>query len=291
MSSSANRPRKLGVAAGGGPLPLAVADAARAAGREVFIVGVKGAAGPDIERYPHGWVRVGAMGRFLKLFKQNGCEDVVIIGPMTRPTLRDIVPDFRGLLLLPRFIKRMKTGDDALLRGVVEFLEENGIRVVGAETILPSLLASTGLLSKAVPTPSQEADIDAAIAAARKIGALDIGQGAVVCRGHVLALEDIKGTDAMLGRVAAMPPEGRGSEIARDGVLVKLPKPAQERRVDLPTIGVRTVERAAAAGLAGIAVESGGAIVADAEGVARKADELGLFVLGFPHARTLGVKP
>ncbi len=291
MSSSANKPRKLGIAAGGGPLPLAVADAARAAGREVFIVGVKGAAGPDIERYPHGWVRVGAMGRFLKLFKQNGCEDVVIIGPMTRPTLRDIVPDFRGLLLLPRFIKRMKTGDDALLRGVVEFLEENGIRVVGAETILPSLLASMGLLSKAAPTASQEADIDAAIAAARKIGALDIGQGAVVCRGNVLALEDIKGTDAMLGRVAAMPREGRGSETARDGVLVKLPKPAQERRVDLPTIGVRTVERAAAAGLAGIAVEAGGAIVADAEGVARKADELGLFVLGFPHTRTLGARP
>lgn len=288
MSESANKPRKLGIAAGGGALPLSVADAARAAGRDVFIVGVRGAAGPDIERYPHGWVRVGAMGRFLKLFKQNGCEDVVIIGPMTRPTLRDIVPDFRGLLLLPRFIKRMKTGDDALLRGVVEFLEENGIRVVGAETILPSLLASEGLMSKAVPTTSQEADIDVAIAAAREIGARDIGQGAVVCCGTVLALEDIKGTDAMLVRVAAMPPEGRGSEDARDGVLVKLPKPAQERRVDLPTIGIRTVERAAAAGLAGIAVEAGGAIVADAEGVRHKADELGLFVLCFPHARTLG---
>lgn len=290
MTVSIDRPRKLGIAAGGGPLPLAVAEAALAAGREIFIVGVRGAAGPAIERYPHGWVRVGAMGRFLRLFKQAGCDDVVIIGPMTRPTLRDILPDFQGLLLLPRFIKRMKTGDDALLRGVVEFLEENGIRVIGAETVLPSLLASEGLLSKAAPSPSQEADIDAAIRAAQEIGARDIGQGAVVCRGSVLALEDVKGTDAMLGRVAAMPAEGRGSEVARDGVLVKLPKPAQERRVDLPTIGVRTVERAAEAGLAGIAVEAGGAIVADAEGVARKADELGLFVLGFPHSRTLGAR-
>ncbi len=291
MSASADRSRKLGIAAGGGPLPLAVADAARASGRDVFIVGVRGAAGPGIERYPHGWVRVGAMGRFLKLFKSAGCTEVVIIGPMTRPTLRDIVPDFRGLLLLPRFIRRMKTGDDALLRGVVEFLEDNGIRVIGAETVLPSLLAAEGLLSRAAPSPSQETDIDAAIRAAQEIGARDIGQGAVVCRGKVLALEDVKGTDAMLGRVAAMPPEGRGSVTARDGVLVKLPKPAQERRVDLPTIGVRTVERAAAAGLAGIAVEAGGAIVADAEGVARKADEFGLFVLGFPHSRTLGPKP
>lgn len=285
MSVTAPRPRKLGVAAGGGPLPLAVADAARAAGRDVFIVGVRGAAGPDIERYPHGWVRVGAMGRFLKLFKEAGCDDVVIIGPMNRPRLRDIVPDFRGLLLLPRFIGRLKSGDDALLRGVVEFLEENGLNVVGAETVLPRLLAVEGLLTSRAPNALQERDIDIAIAAARDIGARDIGQGAVVRDGTVVALEDEKGTDAMLRRVAA----GRQDDAReREGVLVKLPKPAQERRVDLPTIGVRTVENAAAAGLAGIAVEAGGAIVSDAEDVARRADELGLFVVGFPHGRAVG---
>lgn len=288
MSVSVPTPRKLGVAAGGGPLPLAVADAARAAGRDVFIVGVRGAAGPDIERYPHGWVRVGAMGHFLRLFKQAGCDDIVIIGPMNRPRLRDIVPDFRGLLLLPRFIRRLRSGDDALLRGVVEFLEENGLNVVGAETVLPRLLAVEGLLTKRAPNTSQERDIDIAIAAARDIGARDIGQGAIVRDGVVIALEDEKGTDAMLRRVAA---ERRGDAKGREGVLVKLPKPAQERRVDLPTIGVRTVENAAAAGLAGVAVEAGGTIVNDAEEVARRADELGLFVLGFPHGRTAGRKP
>lgn len=282
MNASAERPRKLGVAAGGGPLPLAVADAARAAGRDVFIVGVKGAAGADIERYPHGWVRVGAMGRFLKLFRQAGCEDVVIIGPMNRPRLRDIVPDFRGLLLLPRFVRRLKTGDDALLRGVVEFLEENGLTVIGAETVLPSLLAPEGNLTQRVPTQDEESDIDGAIQAARDLGARDIGQGAVVCGGKVIALEDVSGTDAMLRRLAA----ARGGE--RGGVLVKLPKPAQERRVDLPTIGVRTVENAALAGLAGIAVEASGAIVSDRQGVIERANELGLFVLGFPHSRAAG---
>lgn len=288
MSVPAERPRKLGIAAGGGPLPLRVADAARAAGREVFIVGVRGAAGPSIERYPHGWVRVGAMGRFAKLFKDAGCEDIVIIGPMNRPTLRDVMPDFRGALLLPRFVKRMKQGDDALLRLVVEFLEENGLRVVGAETILTSLLAREGLLTRRAPDAAHEADIDAAIRAARDIGARDIGQGAAVRRGKVIALEDIKGTDAMLARVAAEhPADAQG----RSGVLVKLPKPAQERRVDLPTIGVRTVERAAAAGLAGIAVEAGGAIIADADEVARVADALGLFVLGFPPARVESLNP
>ncbi len=291
MRVSAEKTRKLGIAAGGGPLPIKVAEAALASGREVFIVGVEGAAGPDIERFPHGWVRVGAMGRFLRLFKKAGCEDVVIIGPMSRPTLRDIIPDFRGLLLLPRFVKRMKTGDDALLRGVVEFLEENDIRVVGAETILTSLLASEGLLSRVAPNAAQESDIDAAIRAAREIGALDLGQGAVACRGTVIAREDIRGTDAMLARVAALPTEMRGTAEKREGVLVKLPKPAQERRVDLPTIGIRTVEGAAAAGLAGIAVEAGGAIIADTEGVARAANEHGLFVLGFPASRADRLRP
>lgn len=287
MSSPASRPRKLGIAAGGGPLPLAVADAARAAGRDVFIVGVRGAAGPDIARYPHGWVRVGAMGRFLKLFKQAGCEDIVIIGPMNRPRLGDIVPDFRGLLLLPRFIRRLKTGDDALLRGVVEFLEENGLKVVGVETFLPQLLAREGLLTIRAPSASQEKDIDIAIAAAHDLGARDAGQGAVARKGEIIALEDVRGTDVMLAELAAARAPG---DLERDGVLVKLPKPEQERRVDRPTIGVRTVENAAAAGLAGIAVEADGAIVNDAEDVVRRANELGLFVLGFPHSRTIGSK-
>ncbi|MCE9651424.1 MAG: UDP-2,3-diacylglucosamine diphosphatase LpxI [Parvibaculum sp.] len=283
MSAPAEKPRKLGIAAGGGPLPLRVADAARAAGRDVFIVGVRGAAGPSIEAWPHGWVRVGAMGRFAKLFKDAGCEDVVIIGPMSRPALSDIVPDFRGLLLLPRFVRRMKSGgDDAMLRLVVEFLEDNGLRVIGAETILTSLLAAEGLLTSTAPDAAHQADIDVAIRAARDIGARDIGQGAVARNGKVIALEDIKGTDAMLSRVAAEHP---GDAAGRSGVLVKLPKPAQERRVDLPTIGTRTVERAAAAGLAGIAVEAGGAIIADTGEVARAADALGLFVLGFPPSR------
>ncbi len=282
MSAPAERPRKLGIAAGSGPLPLQLAEAARASGREVFIVGVKGAAGSSIEAWPHGWVRVGAMGRFLKLFREAGCEDIVIIGPMTRPTLRDIVPDFRGLLLLPRFIKRMQRGDDALLRGVVEFLEDNGLRVIGAETILTSLLAAEGLFTRIAPDAAHQADIDLAIRAAHDIGAQDIGQGAVARQGHVIALEDIQGTDVMLARVAAKTPHAAST---RQGVLVKLPKPAQDRRVDRPTIGARTVERAAAAGLAGIAVEAGGAIIADAEEMTRVADALGLFVLGFPPSR------
>jgi DUF1009 family protein len=254
----------------------------------VFIVGIEGAADPSIETWPHGWVRVGAMGRFARLFRQAGCEDVVFIGPMNRPRLRDIIPDFQGLLLLPDFIKRLKVGDDALLRGVVEFLERNGLTVVPAESILTSLLAQEGLLTQAAPDAAHESDIDIAIRAALEIGARDIGQGAVARDGKVIAVEDVKGTDNMLFRVAAQFPDEKNG---RSGVLVKLPKPAQDRRVDLPTIGSRTVERAAMAGLAGIAVEAGGAIIADTGEIAAVADRLGLFVLCFPPSRLEGLKP
>lgn len=286
MADQPIRPRKLGIAAGGGPLPLKLAEAARAQGREVFIVGLKGAAGPSIEAWPHGWVRLGAMGKFVRLFKEAGCQDIVFIGPMTRPRLRDIIPDFQGLLLMPDFIKRLKVGDDALLRGVVEHLERNDLTIVAAETILTSLLAQEGLLTKAAPDAAHETDIDMAIRAALDIGSRDIGQGAVVRAGQVIALEDVKGTDNMLFRVAAEFPDAKGG---RSGVLVKLPKPAQDRRVDLPTIGSRTVERAAMAGLAGIAVEAGGAIIADTDEIAAVADKLGLFVTCFPPSRLEGL--
>ncbi len=282
MTTPAPRPRKLGIAAGGGVLPLKLAEAARAQGRDVFIVGLKGAAGPSIEVWPHDWVRLGAMGRFVRLFKQAGCEDVVFIGPMDRPRLRDILPDFQGLLLMPDFIKRLKVGDDALLRGVVEYLELNGLNVVAAETILTALLAAEGQLTELHPDATQEIDIDIAIRAALDIGSRDIGQGAVVREGRVIALEDVKGTDNMLFRVAAEYPDLKGG---RAGVLVKLPKPAQDRRVDLPTIGSRTVERAAMAGLAGIAVEAGGAIIADVDEIVSVANRLGLFISCFPPSR------
>lgn len=222
------------------------------------------------------------MGRFLRLFKEAGCEDIVFIGPMTRPRLRDIMPDFQGLLMLPGFIRRLKTGDDALLRGVVEFLEKNGLKIVPAESILTSLLASEGLVTRLAPDAAHESDIDIGIRAALALGAQDIGQGAVVRDGEVIALEDVKGTDAMLASVAAEHPHDAAG---RSGVLVKLPKPAQDRRVDLPTIGSRTVERAAAAGLAGIAIEAGGAIIADREELAALANKLGLFVVAFPPSR------
>src|SRR5262249_25890747 len=128
----------------------------------------------------------------------------------------------------------------------------------------------------------QLADAAKAMDVAQAIGQLDVGQGAVVCDGLVLAVEAQEGTDAMLARVAELPQEIRGSAEARRGVLAKTPKPIQERRVDLPTTGVQTLERAAAAGLAGVAGEAGAMVVLDREAVTEAADRLGLFVWGAP---------
>ncbi len=290
--ATGEKPRKLGIAAGSGPLPEALAEAALAAGREVFVVGIEGAAQKGIERFPHAWVRIGAMGEFLRLLKENGCEEIVLIGGVKRPSLTAILPDKTGRQLMPRVARWLMQGDDGLLRGLADYFEkEHGFRVIGAHEVADELLAPEAVLTRAAPTPDQESDIDVAVRAALAIGALDIGQGAVACRGVVLALEAAEGTDRMLERIVTLPPEMRGHEGAREGVLVKLSKPGQERRVDLPTIGVKTVENVAAAGLAGIAVEAGGALIVDGEAVARAANRAGIFVIGLGRDRIERSRP
>lgn len=285
-------PRKLGIVAGSGPLPIALAEDALSAGRDVFIIGIEGEASPDISRYPHDWCRIGALGRFISLLKDNGCEDVVLIGPIHRPDIRKVMPDAMGLRLLPRFVSLMRKGDDGLLKGIIALLEQDhGFRVIGAHEVSESLLAPQGPLGRLKPDDEQKADIEIAIRAVLAIGALDIGQGAVAVRGIVLALEAAEGTDAMLARLDQIAPALRGTVSSRAGVLVKLAKPGQERRIDLPTIGVKTVEGAAAAGLAGIAVEAGNALISDALAVARAADKAGLFVVGLSADEIAHAKP
>jgi len=269
-------PQKLGIIAGGGPLPLAVADAARGEGREVFIVGIEGSATSIIEREPHGWSGVGQLGRTLTLLKNAGCQDVIIIGTTRRPNLMRTKLDGTGVKLLYRVWRAMKKGDDAILRVMVELVESWGFRVLGVHDLAKNLLAPEGVWTRVAPTGAQQSDIDLAIAAAQEIGARDIGQGAVAANGVVVAREDIRGTDAML---TSLPPELKG------GVLVKLPKMQQERRVDLPTIGVATVELAARAGLSGVAVEAGGVQVSEREKAVARADELGLYLYAFPASR------
>ncbi len=266
---------RLGVIAGSGELPRLMIAACRDRQRPAFVAAITGACDPaTVANSEHGWFDIAAVGRLVESLRQHACRDVVLAGPVPLPDMRALRPDWQGLRLLPRVARAAMQGDDALLRTLVDFLEEQGFRVVGADQVIADLVAPPGPLGRIAPDEGDRDDIERGLQAARAIGALDIGQAAVVRAGRVLALEAAEGTDAMLRRCAEIAPPGRG------GVLVKAAKPGQERRVDLPTIGVATVAGAAAARLKGIAVEAGAALVIDRAGVTRAADEAGLFVVG-----------
>lgn len=266
----------LGILAGGGTLPARVAEAAMAAGRAVFIVGLEGFADPRIlAPFPHEFIRFGAVGRILAALRQHGCQELVMIGPVRRPSLLDLRPDLQGAKIVTRIGRAVFAGDDGLLAAMIRILHEEGFSVIGAHTILAEALAPRGLLTRAAPDGAAMADIGRAVAVARALGAVDVGQGCVVQGGLVLAVEAAEGTDAMLSRCAALARAGPG------GVLVKLVKPGQDRRADLPTIGPMTIRNAAAAGLRGVAFEAGGTILADRPALIAEADGTGLFLLGF----------
>ena len=266
----------LGIIAGGGPMPLRVAEAARAAGRGVFLVGLEGFAQPaHLAPFPHAMARIGAAGRILDLLRAQGVRDLVLIGTVKRPGFFDLRPDAEGAKLLARIGRAAFAGDDGLLRAVVRVLGEMGFTVLGAHEILREALAPLGLLTRTAPDALAMSDIARGVAVARKLGEADVGQGCVVQQGLVLAVEAIEGTDAMLSRCAPLRRNGPG------GVLVKIAKPGQERRADLPTLGAETVRGAIAAGLRGVAFEAGGALLAERAEAVALADAAGLFLLGF----------
>lgn len=272
----------LGIIAGGGDLPKAIAESASETGREVFVV----ALGADdwVNGFPHEPVTLGEVGKVVKALRGAHCEEVVLAGKLARPKFSEIKLDAKGVLILPRIVAAARKGDDALLRAVVDLFEREGFRAVGAHEAAPGLLAEAGVMGRVGPSADDEEDIASAFKIARALGEFDVGQAAVVCEGLPLAVEAAEGTDAMIARVATLPAHFRGNEKHRKGVLAKAPKPIQDRKTDLPVIGVTTVKKAAAVGLAGIAVEAGGALILGRRAVIEEADKLGLFVVGVPHA-------
>ncbi|MEO1091925.1 MAG: UDP-2,3-diacylglucosamine diphosphatase LpxI [Pseudomonadota bacterium] len=265
---------RVGLLAGAGSLPPVVAEAAVRGGREVFVVGFEGRTDPTFAaRYPHAWVRLGAVGRTLDTLHGARCDEVCMIGKVGRPSLVAVVRDRRALAMLTR-LGALDAGDDRLLRLIVGEFERAGFRVVGAHDLAPELLAPVGLFAGPEPDQAAAADIARGVDVARALGSVDVGQAVVVQNQMVLGVEAAEGTDALLARCTALKRRGPA------GVLVKGRKPGQERRVDLPTIGPATVEAAAAAGLRGIAVEAGHTLVAEAERLGREAERRGLFVVG-----------
>jgi len=264
---------RLGIIAGGGALPPLLVEAAKASGRDPFVVCIEGAADVALFRDVSNVVApVAKVGRIVEALKGAACRDLVLAGKLQRPDFRSLVPDLRGLRLLPRLLGAR--GDDAILRVVIEDLESEGFKVVGVDDVLADLLAPKGPLGRVAPNAQAEADIARGVVLLRALGELDVGQGVTVQDGIVLGIEAAEGTDALLARSKLLAKPGQG------GVLVKLKKAGQERRADLPAIGTETVLGAAAAGLAGIAIEAGGSLILDRNAVARAADEAGLFVVG-----------
>jgi hypothetical protein len=272
--------KKLGLIAGGGGLPVEIAEHCERAGRPLFVVRLKGFAGPALAPYAGAELGLAELGKCIKALKRAGCEAVCLAGIVKRPDFSALVPDLRGLAVLPAAIAAAAKGDDALLRLLVGEFEKEGFAVEGADEVMGDLSLPAGPLGRHAPDAAATQDVARALEVARAIGRLDVGQSAVVCRGLVLAVEAQEGTDAMLTRVADLPLAIRGAPGAACGVLAKAPKPIQETRVDLPTIGLATVRGAARAGLAGIAGEAGRLLVLDRDETVTLADELGLFILG-----------
>ena len=269
---------RLGIVAGGGRLPQRLVESCRAAGRDVFVLALEGAAEPETVRdVPHAWCRIGGAVKGLSLLRENNVTELVLAGSVRRPSLGTLRPDWRAAKLFARIGYR-SLGDDGLLSAIVSELEKEGFRVIEPDQLLDGELVGTGPLGTVQPNPQSQADIERGLRIACALGALDIGQAVVVQQGLVLGVEAIEGTDGLLRRCAALRREGFG------GVLVKIEKPGQERRADRPTIGPRTVALAAEAGLAGIAVEAGATIVLDRDEVISAANLAGLFVVGVRYS-------
>ncbi len=249
------------------------------------MLAIRGWADPrQVEGYAHHWIALGQAARLLRLAKSEGCRDVVFIGALLRPPVTTIRLDWRTVLMLPQIVRAFQGGDDHLLSGIARLLEHHGLRVVGLKEVAPDLLMVEGTLGRHRPSARDSADSARALDLIAALGPFDVGQAAIVANGHVLAVEAAEGTDKMIERVAELRSAGRVSTPPGVGVLVKAPKPRQDRRFDLPTIGPQTVRNVVRAGLAGIVAVAGDAMMVDPGEIVAVADQGGVFVVGVPGA-------
>lgn len=271
----------LAIIAGGGVLPFAIADAAIARGRRVVLFLVKGAADPArVNSHTHHWIRVTQVKTLMALMRKEGCRDIVLIGAMNRPSFWQVVSSLGEIAgVLPALISGLRGGDNHLLSNVARVAERNGFHVVGGHEVAPEILVPAGSVSSRTPTASQHESIQHGLQLLNAIGPFDVGQGVVVIGQNVVAVEGIEGTDAMLARVRDLRSAGRITTKRGEGVLVKAPKPQQDRRFDLPAIGPRTIRGVEEAGLAGIAVVAGQTVIAEPEEFMREADRAKVFVV------------
>jgi DUF1009 family protein len=265
---------KIGLIAGEGDLPEKIIKECLKTGRDIFVIILGQTPPPSILDVPHAYINIASVGKAIKTFRSHKITNIIFAGGLKRPKLSTLRPDAGGLKLMAKISKAKLIGDNELLSTIVKFFESSGFAVIGADQILGDLLMPSGILGKIKPTKSAQKDIDSGIKIARSIGELDIGQSIIIQHGVIIGVEAVEGTDELIKRCAKLQQEGGG------GILVKMKKPEQDTRIDLPTIGKTTIINVHKAGLIGIALEAGAAIILDKNDVVSKADELGLFLVG-----------
>ena len=271
--------KKLGIIAGGGSIPRRLIEHCKTLGRDYFVLAIEGNADKNLidDTVPHMWMRLGQAGSGFKKFKEEKVDEVVMIGTIKRPGIHDLVPDLRTTAFFAK-IGMKSLGDDGILRAVVKEFEHDGMVVRGIHEVMPELLVKSGILTKHKPDKKAVADIKRGVEVGLELGRLDVGQSVIVQQGLVLGVEGIEGTDKLIIRCGEYKRKGEG------GVLVKLRKPQQDMRIDLPTIGLSTLKNAKNSGLRGVAVHAGNALIVDEKNVIDYADKEGLFIVGINPA-------
>ncbi len=263
---------RIGIIAGGGQFPYLFAEAAREAGRQVVIVAHKGETHPDIEGIADRfcWVKLGQLGKIIKFFNRENVRETVFLGTITKTRIfKDVLPDLKGLTLWNKIDVRQ---DDSILRAFAAELEKEGIAVLDSTLYLKHLLFPAGVLTRKKPDAQQRRDIEFGFSMARAVGKLDIGQCVVVRDRSVVAVEAIEGTDATIKR--------GGTLAGEKAVVVKVKKPGQDFRFDLPATGLTTIESMKEVKAAVLAMEAGQSLLFDRENMIRQADEAGIVVVG-----------
>lgn len=278
--ADASLPVRYGVVAGSGQIPVKLCAKLSAEGNPPIVFMLEGEADEALAQYEHFAASPARIGDVVSTAKGLGVTHIVMVGGVhRRPLLREFRPDLFTLKLLPRVLAALRMGDDAILAQIVTGLEERGLSVVGVHELMPDIVAEAGAMGRVKPSKAEADSLQAGMHAALTLGSLDAGQAVIVLGKRIVALEGAEGTDAMIQRVAELKASGRLAD-KRGGVLVKLAKPGQELRVDMPTIGVQTVRNAAKAKLAGIGVQAGQTLIVERQAVAQAADEAGLFIIG-----------
>lgn len=269
--------RKLGIIAGGGKIPQILIEHCQKQSRDFVVIAIEGNADKNLIKegatFPFRWIRIGQAGSGFKYFAEQKVQDVIMIGTIRRPSFFDLVPDLRTAAFFAK-IGAKALGDDGILRALVKEIEAEGMQVKGIHEVMPDLLVKEGFLTKKKPSKQDFVDIKRGVEAAYELGRLDIGQSVIVQQGLVLGVEGIEGTDELIRRCKEYRRKGGG------GVLVKLRKPKQDMRIDLPTIGPKSIERAHESGLEGLAIHAGNGLIVDEEDTISLANKYRMFIIG-----------